>query len=676
MPAFASPLPGYTAIEGCDAASRSQADDAVVDVFCWTLDERTEGQLGSWEWVEVVQSDELSGRESFDESGAPPVSPPRAPPPRVDSLPPTVSTPLPPAGAAPPIRPTPRISTNVTSPRRRQRSARSSPSSSGLDEPNALFHPTPSFHPSPSLPSSTSLSSLSPTTSNVSTASSISLSLTIATRVDATGHRVLTSRRRQSTQPATPSPRKCHRNKAAFGVGEESDDEGPGEITLLEKADVDDTLHGCNLPAVEPLGAALGLFNLGMRMLDPTLNDVDQSTAPLFLPPRSPRLHPIQPFSAITPAPVEFTPLGLPPSPTTPCRRPTLEHQPIKVFTPPPPLYPPSPTKTSTFGLPTLTRSNTVHSTSSSSSSPSKRRHSLQPRKTLRRLSFSRASVSYGPPMSATTAISSSLITFDAVAMSRRASMPPLALTPLERNASRSSATGGGLGVPPLPGAGSSSSEFADSSASGCTGLSTSDQPLLPSQYDTEAAAPEQPRRASLVSFELPPSPTRTRTLSEDAHAYELAPSSAAVTTSHPPLSPSSSFVRAQAQAQGVFAQAAAGTGGRRHQRSASEGGMVLGLHDVGAAPGWTGAPLPPTRKEWMAMEDRLECEMERGKLVVVNPDSPFATETDSPPTTRPSAFSPPSPARPPRPPRSLARLGAPSVVPAHIAPQQIGIAC
>ncbi|GAA5825359.1 hypothetical protein JCM3770_005234 [Rhodotorula araucariae] len=441
------------------------------DIFCWTLDEGDSGgELGLWEWVDRMPADAHCEGGDHEHPAAlkgfrfpyPAPSPPQtatqdAPSNLVvPASPPTVPLALPAVPHQARLTPIKRKA-SVSYP------STSSPTSSLS---SALLHASPT---------GTSISSLSATPGSGNSASSISLSLTIATRLDSNGHRVLTSRRRQSLQP---SPHKARRNKGAFGIGNEaSDDERDtgGDDARLGKVHAPfDAAGAGTLP--EPTGAGLGLIDLGPLVHAPE---------PIPTPPSRPRLEAIRPPSLAAAALAhEPEQLSLPPSPLGP---PLSEHQPIKTFTPPPPLYPSSPTKSSAFA--TLTRSNTMYSTSSASSSPSKRRQSLQPRKSLSRLTLARASVSYGPPMTATFARSHS----------RRASSPVIQpLGALERHASDSSSAGK-LSVPPTPGETSASSHFSLATAGTCA---TTSEPLL---RRAGSAGATSARRTSQVSFELPP---------------------------------------------------------------------------------------------------------------------------------------------------------------------------
>ncbi|BGP42731.1 hypothetical protein JCM10449v2_006743 [Rhodotorula kratochvilovae] len=620
----APPRRGYATLDGGEGGPALEEVPDERDIVCWTLDEGDGGgELDAWEWVDYARESATHKETRRPDADAldefrfprPAPSPPRSSAPllQLPVSPPTVPVRLPSDEHPSRLTPTKR---KASFPSPSASSPTSSLSSTALP---------------PLSPSGTSLTSLSTApSSGTSTVSSISLSLTIATRLDSNGHRVLTSRRRQSLQP---SPHKARRNRGAFGIGDEASDverEDGEEDARLEKVDAAGEEAGARAH-LEPMGAAgLGLIDLGAFVHEP-----ESMLAPARRPPRAP-LQPLQPLQplALDPSALAYKhkPVFVPPSPR---RLTSSEHQPIKTFTPPPPLYPPSPTKSSAFA--TLTRSNTTYSMSSAPGSPSKRRHSLQPRKSFRRLSLSRASVSYGPPMTATFS----------PAHDRRASAPVLPpLSGLDRHASLSSCGGGGLSVPPTPGATSASSHFS-------LGTTTSEPLLLLGrQSSAGAGGAAYARRASQVSFELPPSsPSEARraAASDEGHAT-------AAMQGGPPLSPSSSFGR---------------SGERRHARAKSDGAARA-------------LPLQASVVErgWAAMDETAERELARGRLFVANPDQtptlpPASTPLSSPPDTP----IPPRIARmtPIRPPKSLARRSAPpsSWVPPPPPPlsHQIGIA-
>ncbi|BGP26970.1 proteophosphoglycan ppg4 [Rhodotorula toruloides] len=308
---------------------------------------------------------------------------------------------------------------------------------------------------------------------------------------------------------------------------------------------------------------------------------IDSATSELSrVSPRQIRRPPLSP-SNLRPLFLPTTPSDLSPSPAS-----TPEHQPIKVFTPPPPLYASSPTR-STFAA-HFTRSNTLVHTSSSSSNNSiagpsscTNRLSLHSR-TLKRLS--RNSVSYPSPSSAATLpIEPPTMSMH---ISRRRSSSSAPLTSLERQTSVSSETysASSPSMPPTPGSGGCSHErfLLESPPIPTAELVASPafDPEAKLSHDQHPAPPL--RRPSVVSFELPPeSPTellrRERPMSHD---YSRRTSSSPNRT-------------------------------RGHRRALSEGkavGLGLDLH-----PSWiNGMASMLAEEQW-----------ERGKLVVINPDVP-----------------------------------------------------
>ncbi|GAA5847238.1 hypothetical protein JCM9279_006153 [Rhodotorula babjevae] len=660
---------GYEALEGDQHVSDDGGDEdgiapsLVIDSRL--LDEGDEGgELGDWVWVDVEPAGAVSARGKqnlVSVGGARPafsdsdVAPPLVPFSTSYALSP---------GRDPPRTPT------------KRKASLSSPELS----------PTASFSSallSPSSPTSrTSTSSLAPPPTPTSPTPSVSLSLTIATRIDHNGRRVLTSRRRLSLKP---SPCETRRQKDLYGIGDDEASGGEDEVG----DDVRFAPSSAGLDLVE-VGAAIRAPSLGLGMLDVDVFAAQGGSTSAPLPPSSP-------FEARStrPRPVALQPLVIPSSSSpghyeSPLPSPTLarlpEHQPIKTFWPPPPLDPPSSPTKSAFS--SLTRSNTTYSTRTSSSSSAtgsssaaKRHNSLlQPRRTFRRLSLSsRHGSTHGgagpcaaPLMSATT--------FSSL-HERRASAPALqpldgASVDLERHTSMSSfGSGSGSGafsMPPTPGATSSSSHFSFGTGASCSTI----EPLLAlvQQQSLSSGPCAHARRASQVSFELPPStPSEVRRsaatalmgASDDGHAGSSA-SAGSASGSGPPLSPSSSFARS-----------------RRHARSASEGGSALQMSVL--------------ERSWVPLEDQAERELARGTLVVVNPDTAPASPPPRPSSSpivasTPLGTSPPSSpsfsrtSRPSRPPKSLARWSAPpSPSPFLTSPQPptppaasrgIGVAC
>ncbi|GAA5895863.1 hypothetical protein JCM8208_005108 [Rhodotorula glutinis] len=635
--------PARRGYEALDDVSKDDGDDGfgtASGIDSWTLDEGGDmGELGDWVWVDVDPAGAAATVRrkkdlvSLDRGRA--ASLPCS---DLDSAPPLV--PFSPSYALSPGRDPPRTPT-------KRKASVSSPDLS----------PTASFSSallSPSSPASrTSTSSLAPPPTPSSPTPSVSLSLTIATRIDHNGRRVLTSRRRLSLKP---SPCETRRHKDLYGIG---DDEASGDE---QDEDVEFAPGGTGLELVDG-GATIRAPRTGLGMLDLDLFAAHGRSA--SSPPTLPHLFEARPTR---PRPVALQPLVIPPSAAqrhyeSPLPSPTLarlpEHQPIKTFWPPPPLdAPSSPTKSSPFS--SLTRSNTTYSsrTSSSSSangssSAAKRHNSLlQPRRTFRRLSLSsRHGSTYSGGTGSSAAPLMSATTLSSL-HERRASAPalePLAGVDLERHTSMSSlgsASGSGaFSIPPTPGATSASSHFSLGTGASC---STS-EPLLGLVRQQSLSGGGGPsahaRRASQVSFELPPStPSEARRSaaaamvgSDEGHGGASTSSSSGT---HPPLSPSSSFARS-----------------RRHARSASEGGAALQMSVL--------------ERSWVPLEDQAERELARGRLVVVNPDttsvppsrpssSPVVATSTSLSSTPPASPSFSRSTRPSRPPKSLSRWSAP----------------
>jgi len=605
-PSFGSPRPssptklrqgparrGYEALEGDQLVSNdSSADDlgTALAVGWWTLDEGAEGgELGDWVWIdlELARAATACGNKDLvSVGGARSASLPTS---DNDVAPPLV--PFSPPYALSPERDPPRTPT-------KRKASISSPELS----------PTASFSSallSPSSPiSRTSTSSLAPPPTPNSPTPSVSLSLTIATRIDHNGRRVLTSRRRLSLKP---SPCETRRHKDLYGVGDDD------EVSGGEEDDGDDVRFATGSAGLELVeaGSTIRAPGMGLGMLDVDVFAAHgrSTSSPPMLPASSFEARPARPRPAAL-QPLVIPPSGSPRHYESPLPSPTLarlpEHQPIKTFWPPPPLDPPSsPTKSSAFS--SLTRSNTTYSSRTSSSSSANgsssvaKRHNslLQPRRTFRRLSLSsRHGSAHGgagsgaaPLMSATT--------FSSL-HERRASAPALDGVDLERHTSMSSlgstSGSGAFSIPPTPGATSSSSHFSLGTGASC---STS-EPLLAlvrqQSLSSGASGPSaHARRASQVSFELPPStPSEARRAAassmsagtDDGHAAGSSASASSALGSHPPLSPSSSFARA-----------------RRHARSASEGGSALQMSVL--------------ERSWVPLEDQAERELARGTLIV-----------------------------------------------------------
>ncbi|GAA5974327.1 hypothetical protein JCM11641_006738 [Rhodosporidiobolus odoratus] len=432
-------------------------------------------------------------------------------------------------------------------PRRGTKVRRCTSSSSFSSATSPSLSPSSSFRTP--LTSSTSLSSADGSTS------SLSLNLGIQTRLDSSGRRVLTSRRRASDQQVA-SPTRCKRNKGAFGVGEEEEnlwtvEEGRGPRVEKVEARMDDVfVRPVSLP--EPFGIGLGLLAGGLELREDADASMEtlhlpldkqasvassQSTPPASLRRSRPPLAPIQPFASDSLfCPPSTASSAAPPDSLLELRRrpPSIgKHQPIQPLYPPPPLYPPSPSRTSAFA--SLSRAKSAYSSSSSSSGGlTKRRHSLQPKKSLsRRLSVigsggAKGSASFGPPMTANLD-------------SRRFSMPHMApLTPLDRSDSMSASSFCpspassifSSSIPPTP----STNSHATGEALLPRSLSPGGASFSASSHDHgdnyarlassvsdqgHASAAAHARRASIVSFELPPEPpSSARRASQVENAY------------------------------------------------------------------------------------------------------------------------------------------------------------
>ncbi|GAA5865112.1 hypothetical protein JCM8547_007716 [Rhodosporidiobolus lusitaniae] len=533
---------------------------------------------------------------------------------------------------------------------------------------------------SPSTPSSPSRSRQHSSSSLFTTSpstSSLSLNHTISTRVDANGRRVLTSRRRAGSTDIA-SPPTCKRNQGAFGVGDDEESlweaeesmlgHGIGEEGEVEKAGgwgVEDFLVR-PLSVPEPMGIGLGLVQGGMEGVEPAT-----SMETLQLPESTPKAQPgfsssssSQPSTPRRPrpplAPLQPVPPvdGLSSSSPTQTRRPLPTHQPIQPLYPPPPLYPPSPSKSSTL----LSRAYSAYSSSTSSSAGAKRRNSLQPRRTLtKRLSVSgmrsgssspakRGNASFGPPMSTSVAPSHAGLsshTPPSTLVSRRFSAPVQPLTPLhfhllQRNSSLSTASACHTpssptfsSIPPTPSSLSHASEgllpmsslssHGHSSGYGGGGgyehlssTSASEHSHLPPSATSVNAPPSQTRRASVVSFELPPSPTLSRRRTQVSNHNP------------PPHAPSTGMASA--------------SGGRSwqagHRRSASDGEVLLrggrgGAGGMGGEEGGGGSGSKERRERITSRSGMV--------LFIANPD-PLPLRSPPPPLPTLRASPPPFP--------------------------------
>ncbi|GAA5887919.1 hypothetical protein JCM5296_001496 [Sporobolomyces johnsonii] len=594
-----------------------------LEVVWWTVEEEDGAELGSWEWVEVgVACEPELGLRRYTSRLEEPVELESSfvaslvlPRPDVVAPSPPVSLTLPKPSYR--YRRMPSRSRSRSSSRDRTRSPpiRNSPvSTSGSSQTNPSRR-----HSSASMSSSSNKSAS--TSSPPSTANS-SLSFKISTCLDSAGRRVLTSRRRHSD---VPTLHRCTRKKEVFGVGDDElkdpalewwetlkEETSTPVESPIEKADSDDELKCRSMP--EDL-SSLGIGVEGIvfdddhkaKVVTETLVREEEShtdsddfsplpPASLPIPPppiphRSRSHRPalqslvIPPSGSSTEPPLS-SPTYADSLSTSPAASPTASltrrnpPEPIKTFTPPPPLYPPTSPSKSTFS--SLTR---AYSSPYSSSSP-RRRSSILYRASNKSIGkrMLRSSASYGPPMAASPPrgrpTSCVLPTLPPV-------LPALSLSP-----------------PLTPGT------SIETSSGGC-----STDLLLGrcSSTTSSGAGHQQARRASVVSFDLPPSPAlspsigsgRERFSSEEGHS--------------PSRSASSSTSVALDRCR------------RRHQRSASDGMAVA----TGSQPfAWEES------SGWFTVDDTLEREIGWGKLTVANPDLPPLPSKSA---LRPSMSSSPS---------------------------------
>ncbi|GAA5821597.1 hypothetical protein JCM11251_000926 [Rhodosporidiobolus azoricus] len=591
---------------------------------------------------------------------------------------------------------------------------------------------SPSLSPASSLRSPpTSVSSHSPSSASAST-SSLSLNLVISTTIDQTsGRRVLVSRRsrQQSGDSASfggngagaETPTRCKRTKGSYGVGDDEVQEEEDVFGGVEKASINLAGHFPPHPSLVTGGVGLGLIDGAMAMMDDELLDDEGETSretlhpdfggdfatPTSTPPASVRrarpplaplqpvsFQPSQPFQPVSASPTSYRrpplprPVDVPPPVQVP------QYKPIQLFYPPPPLYPPSPTKTG--ALSSLTRAYSAYSSSSSAGdSPtksSKRRNSLQPRKSLsKRLSLggglnggsdARGGASFAPPMTPSSSAS-----FSSSAHSRRFSAPVSPLTPLSRAPSTSTSGYCDPSTPSSPSfsttptaltppceSGESTMPLVGSGGGSGGGMSASFSlsSLGDTSFSEAGHAPLATRRASVVSFELPPSSTLAR------RKTQLHPSS-----SHKPPSSSGS------------AGHQSGGGRRGHRRAASDADAILRAGGGGGGWVWGGTEvvrerlfvrLPPFRPSTLLLfMSRVLWLMTLAaeNVQIANPDLPpipSASLSTSPSTSTSVELSLDSPSAPPVPP-------LPSSFPANpihrhqhhqerVATPVIGIAC
>ncbi|GAA5919849.1 hypothetical protein JCM1841_004016 [Sporobolomyces salmonicolor] len=595
---------GYAELGG-DSSVQALAEVAALEVVWWTVEEEDGAELGSWEWVEVgIACEPELGLRKYTTRLEKPVE-------LESSFLASLFLPRPDL-----VAPSPPVSLTLPKPSYRYRRvpSRSRSRSSSRDRTrsppirNSPVSTSSSAQTNPSRRhSSASMSSFSnksaPASSSASTASS-SLSFKISTCLDSAGRRVLTSRRRHSD---VPTLHRCTRKKEVFGVGDDEvedpvlewcetlkEESSTSVESPIEKADSDDELKCCSTP--EDLSSA------GLGMGGIVFDDGDEANAITETLVREEGSHtdsnefsPLPPASLTIPPPAiphrsrghrpALQSLIIPPSgslPEPPLSSPTYTNslsnsptpsptasltmrnppQPIKTFTPPPPLYTPtSPTK-STFS--SLTR---AYSSPYSSSSP-RRRSSILYRSSNKGITkrMLRSSASYGPPMAASPPRGRPV---SCVLPTPAPVLPALSLSP-----------------PLTPGT------SIETSSGGC-----STDLLLGrcSSTTSSGGGHQQARRASVVSFDLPPSPAlspsteagRGRLSSEEGHLRSR---------SAPSLPGALDRYR------------------HRHQRSASDGMAV----PTGGQPfAWEDS------SGWFTVDDTLEREIGLGKLTVANPDLP-----------------------------------------------------
>ncbi|TKA51837.1 hypothetical protein B0A53_05189 [Rhodotorula sp. CCFEE 5036] len=296
------------------------------------------------------------------------------------------------------------------------------------------------------------------------------MTLTISTGFDTSGHRILTSRRRQS---APPSPTKCRKIKTAFGVGDEDD-----SASLYSSST---TRSRTTLP---PLSAQSDPHSSFFATTSPAFGDLppDHSDSP-----SSPPHHFDPVFRTETSHSLQIS-------------KHPREHLPIKTFTPPPPLVATSPPRLSTLSV--LTRSSTLSSSSTTTSSTTLSRSNsrlqsfARRRSTLKRFSLPNNTLSL-PPLSPT-------ITSEGSPLERRFSshVDTTTTTGLERHASCGGSSSGTCpsspGFPPTPTEGSpllpSPTSYFSSSADPSPFISSPELDLGSPPYG----------KAIRVSFELP----------------------------------------------------------------------------------------------------------------------------------------------------------------------------
>ncbi|GAA5985064.1 hypothetical protein JCM10908_002507 [Rhodotorula pacifica] len=308
------------------------------------------------------------------------------------------------------------------------------------------------------------------------------IALSISTGLDASGHRVLTSRRRQSVPS---SPTKCRKIKTAFGVGDEDESLASSASTVSA---LQDRTTAINTPRTT--------FSANLASLSSTGYTAEPASSPSSAADQldqalsseaTGRLHPVHRSRS--------------------CR----EHIPIKTFTPPPPLVTTPSARLSTLSV--LTRSSTLTSSSASSSPHQRqgslsrsnsRRHSFARRSTLKRFSLPIPNTPSLPlpPLSPTISSTAALERrySERIASDRNGR--------LERHASHASSSGTSASSPSIPPTPTDGSPLLSSPAS-YFAPAFSAYPATPSEVQANTADPPpvKPARVSLVSFELPPSP-------------------------------------------------------------------------------------------------------------------------------------------------------------------------
>lgn len=521
------------------------------------------------------------------------------PPPHDDFYPPFDSLPLPSdeQSTSTPIT-TARNDRQSNAKRRASTASLSSGNSPSLSRSTSMR--TPATDDIPLFPSHTITSSPSSSSSSLN----LNLNLTISTRLDSNGHRVLASRRRTSEVTATPP--KARRTRGAFGIGDDEESLWEKEETTpraggLSEAEMGEGVRMAS--AQDSYRVGLGLVTgaeeaLRAEMERCPLDDSAPQLPDLFAS-RSAPTAPRRPRPPLAPLqPVSLTPFLSRESPTKP-RRPMPDHQPIQLLEPPPPLDSSSPTKTSS-ALSSLTRAYSAYSSSTSSSSAaSRRRLSLQqsPRRALsKRLSGgggdgvipSRAphSASFGPPMSA----SSSRSALEGALISRRFSAPIGPLTPVDV-VGPSSSSAHGHGRPSTPTSPSPSVSFSSIPPTPSShSLGTGESSLLPLSYRSSGSfSSHSHSQAHSHSYGMSSSTYEhlsSRSISEQGHGEQQQQHARRASVVSFELPPSPRLGRRRTQTSGVAEEVGGERDGmrRQHRRSASDGEALLAANGRGRA--------------------------------------------------------------------------------------------